>query len=208
MAGSEVVIFDLDNLSSATNHNGGALAFGPDGKLYAAVGENGNSANSQSLNTVLGKILRLNTRRHNPRPTTRSSARRPARIARSGRSAFATRSRSRSTRLGTELFINDVGETTWEEINDGLAGANYGWPTTEGSTTNPNFKSPRYAYNHSTGACAITGGAFYAPLTNQFPSDYVNDYFFADYCAGWIRKLDPAAGNTVTTFATGICVSR
>ncbi len=55
------MIFDLDNLSSATNHNGGALAFGPDGKLYAAVGENDNSANSQSLNTVLGKMLRLNT---------------------------------------------------------------------------------------------------------------------------------------------------
>ena len=68
----------------------------------------------------------------------------------------------------------------------------------------PDFKSPRYAYIHASGVCAITGGAFYSPLTNQFPSDYVNDYFFADYCAGWIRKLDPAAGNTVTTFATGI----
>jgi hypothetical protein len=97
-----------------------------------------------------------------------------------------------------------VGETTWEEINDGLAGANYGWPTTEGSTANPNFKSPRLAYVHASGVCAITGGAFYSPLANQFPSDYVNDYFFADYCAGWIRKLDPATGNSVTTFATGI----
>ena len=54
------------------------------------------------------------------------------------------------------------------------------------------------------GACAITGGAFYSPLTARFPSDYSNDYFFADYCAGWIRKLDPAAGNSVVTFATGI----
>src|SRR5207237_4699290 len=58
--GSEVVIFELDNLSAATNHNGGALAFGHDGKLYAAVGENANGANSQSLNTVLGKMLRMN----------------------------------------------------------------------------------------------------------------------------------------------------
>ncbi len=65
--------------------------------------------------------------------------------------------------------------------------------------------SPRYSYNHSTsGVCAITGGAFYAPGTLQFPSEYQNDYFFADYCAGWIRKLDPAAGNSVVTFATGI----
>ena len=56
---------------------------------------------------------------------------------------------------------------------------------------------PRYTYNHTGGACAITGGAFYAPVTPQFPADYVDDYFFADYCGGWIRKLDPAAGNTV-----------
>ena len=60
VAGSETVIFELDNLSSATNHNGGALAFGPDGKLYAAVGENANTANAQSMNNVLGKMLRIN----------------------------------------------------------------------------------------------------------------------------------------------------
>jgi hypothetical protein len=64
--------------------------------------------------------------------------------------------------------------------------------------------SPRYSYAHSSGACAIVGGAFYSPMTAQFPSDYLNDYFFADYCAGWIRRLDPANANTVTTFATGI----
>src|SRR5204863_4603427 len=103
-----------------------------------------------------------------------------------------------------DFFINDVGEETWEEINDGIAGANYGWPNTEGMTTNSSYTSPIYAYGHTNGACAITGGTFYAPPTGQFPSGYVNDYFFADYCAGWIKKLDPAAGNAVTTFATGI----
>ena len=96
-----------------------------------------------------------------------------------------------------------MGEGTWEEINDGVAGANYGWPATEGATTNSLYDTPRYAYNHSGGACAITGGAFYSPLTVRFPSDYSSDYFFADYCAGWIRKLDPATGSVVT-FATGI----
>ena len=44
------------------------------------------------------------------------------------------------------MFINDVGQGTWEEINDGRAGANYGWPTTEGATTDPRFDSPRYSY--------------------------------------------------------------
>ena len=59
--GSEVVILDLDNLSSATNHNGGALNFGPDGKLYVSVGENANPSNAQTLSNLLGKVLRLNS---------------------------------------------------------------------------------------------------------------------------------------------------
>jgi len=60
LGNSEVAILDLENLSSATNHNGGATHFGPDGKLYVAVGENANAANAQSLSTRLGKILRIN----------------------------------------------------------------------------------------------------------------------------------------------------
>ena len=60
-AGSEVTILDLNNLSGATNHNGGAIHFGPDGKLYIAVGENANPANSQSVGNLLGKILRINS---------------------------------------------------------------------------------------------------------------------------------------------------
>src|ERR1700730_3898416 len=60
-AGSETVLLDLDNLSSATNHKGGAIHFGPDGKLYIAVGENANGANSQTLANLLGKILRINS---------------------------------------------------------------------------------------------------------------------------------------------------
>jgi len=62
--GSETIIFELDNLSSATNHNGGALQFGPDGKLYAGVGDNANGANAQPLDTVPGKMLRINNRDH------------------------------------------------------------------------------------------------------------------------------------------------
>src|SRR5258705_12048023 len=61
LAGSELAILDLNNLSGATNHNGGAIHFGPDGMLYVAVGENANSANSQSLSNRLGKILRINS---------------------------------------------------------------------------------------------------------------------------------------------------
>jgi glucose/arabinose dehydrogenase len=59
--GSELAVLDLEDLSGATNHNGGAIHFGPDGKLYVAVGENANSSNSQTLNNRLGKMLRINS---------------------------------------------------------------------------------------------------------------------------------------------------
>src|SRR3954470_14678747 len=203
VAGSELVLLELDNLSSATNHNGGALAFGADGKLYAAAGDNANGANAQSLTTVLGKLLRINKDgtipADNPFYGT-TTGRNRAIWALGLRNPFTFAFRP----AGAEMFINDVGESTWEEINGGIAGANYGWPETEGVTSDPRFSSPLYAYNHSSGACAITGGAFYVPLTTDYPAEFVGDYFFADYCAGWIRKRDADAGHGVTTFATGI----
>ncbi len=188
VAGSEVVILDLDNLSGATNHNGGAIAFGPDGKLYAAVGENANGAFAQSMSNLLGKMLRINKDgtipTDNPFYNT-ATGRNRAIWALGLRNPFTFAFNPR----GTELLINDVGQGTWEEINDGLAGANYGWPDTEGSTSDPRFTTPRYAYNHSGGACAITGGAFYSPPTIVFPSEYLNDYFLR----GLLRRLDPEA---------------
>jgi glucose/arabinose dehydrogenase len=201
--GSEVVIFELDNLSSATNHNGGALNFGPDGMLYAAVGENANGPNAQTLANLHGKMLRIN--RDGSIPTDNpfygtATGRNRAIWALGLRNPFTFAFNPGRD----EMFINDVGQNTWEEINDGIPGANYGWPETEGATTDPRFVSPRYTYNQAGAPCAITGGVFYAPGTVQFPAEYLNDYFFADYCAGWIRVLDPSAGNAVTTFATGI----
>jgi glucose/arabinose dehydrogenase len=199
--GSETVILELDDLSSATNHNGGALNFGPDGKLYVAVGDNANGANAQSLNNLLGKVLRINGDGTIPPDN-------PYFHATSGRNRaiWALGLRNPFTfafnPAGNEFFINDVGQNTWEEINDGIAGANYGWPQTEGPTSDSRFQTPRHAYRHLEGACAVTGGAFYAPAI-QFPSGYESDYFFADFCAGWIHKLDLATGS-VAGFATGI----
>jgi hypothetical protein len=100
------------------------------------------------------------------------------------------------------MFINDVGQNTWEEINDGIAGSNYGWPDSEGPTSNPAFRAPLFAYTHAFG-CAIAGGAFYNPATVQFPPSFVGKYFFADLCGGWIHFFDPATG-TVSDFASGI----
>src|SRR6266508_2949592 len=140
--GSEVVLLNLDNLSSATNHNGGAIHFGPDGKLYIAVGENANSANSQSLANLLGKILRINADGSIPldNPTTfagiagSSSGVNRAIWSVGLRNPFTFTFQSGSGRM----FINDVGQTTWEEINDGIAGSNYGWSICEGACSPPN----------------------------------------------------------------------
>jgi hypothetical protein len=107
------------------------------------------------------------------------------------------------------MFINDVGAGSWEEINLGQVGANYGWPICEGScsNSNPNFTNPVFAYPHSGqpfSGCAIVGGAFYNPPTSQFPSTFTGSYFFADLCTGFIKRLDPAQGNAVFDFATGL----
>src|SRR5205085_341247 len=166
-AGSEVALVDLDNLSSATNHNGGAIHFGPDGKLYAGVGENANSANAQTLNNRLGKILRVNSDgtipTDNPFLNTATGNNR-AIWALGLRNPFTFAFQPGSGRL----FINDVGQNTFEEIDDGVAGANYGWPASEGPTTNPAFRGPLFFYPHGSGTsagCAISGGAFYNPAT-------------------------------------------
>jgi len=204
VSGSETVLLDLNPLSSATNHNGGALHFGRDGKLYIAVGENANSANAQTLGNLLGKMLRINKDgtipSDNPFFGTATGTNR-AIWALGLRNPF-TFSVHRAT---GRMFINDVGQATWEEIDDGIGGSNYGWPITEGHTSDPRFRDPLYVYRHGTSpvACAITGGAFYDPTTGQFPPAYANTYFYADYCGGWIHRYDPASG-AVSGFATGI----
>jgi glucose/arabinose dehydrogenase len=202
VAGSETILLELENLN-ATNHNGGALAFGADGKLYVAVGENAVGSNAQSMNNLLGKMLRINPNgsipTDNPFYNT-ATGRNRAIWALGLRNPFTFAFNP----TGSGMFINDVGQGAWEEVNDGVPGANYGWPETEGMTTDPRFDSPRYAYGHTGGVCAITGGAFYSPQTAQYPADYNGDYFFADYCAGWIRKMESATGTGVVTFATGL----
>ncbi|MEY2498029.1 MAG: hypothetical protein QOD12_1585 [Verrucomicrobiota bacterium] len=205
VTGSETVLLDLDNLSSATNHNGGAIHFGPDGKLYVGVGENANGSNAQTLANLLGKMLRINADgtipADNPFYSTATG---------NNRAIWALGLRNPYTfafQPGTgRLFIDDVGQNTWEEIDDGIAGSNYGWPITEGPTTDPRFRSPLFSYGHgtsSTTGCAIIGGAFYNPTVNQFPASYVGKYFFADLCSGWIRLFNPS-NNTASDFASGI----
>jgi glucose/arabinose dehydrogenase len=205
VAGSEKLILRLDKLSSATNHNGGAIHFGKDGKLYVAAGDNANSGNAQSLRSLKGKMLRINKDgtipRYNPFYK-RATGTNRAIWALGLRNPFSFAIQPHTGKV----FINDVGEQRWEEINRGAAGANYGWPRYEGPESNPKYRNPVFAYRHGStkaSGCAITGGAFYNPTTRQFPSGYEGDYFFADLCSGWIRRLDAATGD-VSGFATGL----
>ena len=125
LAGSELPLLELNNLSSATNHNGGALHFGLDGKLYIAVGENANSANSQTLTNLLGKILRLNSDGTIPNDNpffNQATGSNRAIWALGLRNPFTFAVQPGSGRS----FINDVGQSAREEINLGVAGSNYG----------------------------------------------------------------------------------
>jgi len=204
LAGSETILMELPNLSTATNHNSGAIHFGPDGNLYVAVGDNANGNNAQSFSTRLGKILRITSTgaipTNNPffNQTTGDNR---AIWALGLRNPFTFTFQSGTGRM----FINDVGQSTWEEINDGIAGSNYGWPICEGFCNPPNssFRDPIFVYQNTGVDCAITGGAFYNPTIIQFPSTFVGHYFFADFCGGWITQIDPATG-TGSQFATGI----
>ena len=210
--GSETVLVDLPVLSSATNHNGGALHFGTDGKLYVAVGDNAQRTLAPRLDSVFGKLLRFND--DGTIPTDNPHAATQAGLA---RAIWAHGLRNPFTFAvqpvtGT-LYVNDVGENTWEEINLVTAGANLGWPATEGPTTEAGVTAPLFAYRQTdtdppgsgpggffTGQ-SIAGGAFYPASGGSFPAPYASNYFFADHVAKSVGRLDPANGNAATSFA-------
>lgn len=207
VAGSEFVVLDLDPLSTATNHNGGALKFGPDGKLYIGVGDNYLSSNAQNLNTHLGKILRVNPNgsavADNPYTTGTEQKKRV--WAYGLRNPFTFDIQPVTGRL----FVNDVGLSNFEEINDAtISNRNFGWPNFEGYSNSVGFTSPIYAYGHGNNdsvGCAITAGVFFNPVTTNYPTTYIGKFFYTDYCSDWINIIDfstPVAKRT--TFATGL----
>ena len=118
VAGSARVILDLNPLGSATNHNGGAIHFGPDGRLYVFVGENARGENSQSLTTRLGKVLRINKDGSIPGDNPTSFSGTSGTTSGVNRSIWAVGLRNPFTaafqRTKGRLFINDVGANTWE----------------------------------------------------------------------------------------------
>jgi glucose/arabinose dehydrogenase len=199
--GSERLLFRF-NAQRATNHVGGSVQVGRDGKLYVSHGENGRAAQAQSLGNLLGKIVRLNRNGTIPRDNPffgRTTGRNRAIWALGLRNPFKFTFDPGRRRA----FVNDVGAQTWEEGNRLVRGGNYGWPTHEGPESAPRFRPPIFAYRHGatgTTGCSITGGEFYRPARRNFPVGYVGDYFFGDLCNGWVRRYDPRT-DRVTRFA-------
>jgi len=206
-ANSEVLVLRLDNLSSATNHNGGAIHFGLDGKLYVAIGDNATRANAQNLDTYHGKFLRINSDGSVPEgnPFTSGSDQKLRVWAYGLRNPYTFSIHPESGRI----MLNEVGQVTWEEINDAtVGGQNFGWPDEEGMPQAPGTSAPVLVYSHGSGdgrGCAITGGTFFSPSTTNYPPEYHGKYFYQDYCNGWINYMDPdQEAPEARAFATGL----
>jgi len=238
---TELVLLD-GVLNFAGNHNGGQLRVGPDGNLYAGIGDGGcdyagdsgcGGANdaSRDRNILNGKIVRIATDGSIPatnpfqgagtaRCNTGPSA--PGTICQETY-AWGFRNPFRFAFRPTDgaLFVNDVGQSAWEEIDLVQAGGDYGWPCREGAHANlttgkcspapAKMIDPFFEYPHGTipgttaGGCgSITGGAW-IPV-GVWPSVYDGTYLFADFNCGAIPRL-AANGSAATDFATGLGAS-
>jgi glucose/arabinose dehydrogenase len=201
LTGSELIL--IDNIpATRSNHNGGALHFGIDGLLYISTGDAGVTANSQDLSSLAGKILRINA--SNPsnlipadNPFINTPGARDEIFALGFRNPFTFNVDPVTGRI----LVNDVGQSTFEEVNELSTGANYGWPNAEGPDNgNPNFVDPIFFYPRDVGR-SITGGTFYR--ASQFPSSFNGSYFVLDFISGIIQRL-PNGNGPATTFATGL----
>jgi len=199
VAGSELVLYQ-DPQDANAEHHGGALNFANDGTLYITTGEHFDPPAAQDLTSPRGKILRINRDGTIPTDNPFYDGAGPHRDE---IWALGLRNPFRAFYDGPtgRLYVGDVGgndySTAQEELNLGVAGANYGWPSCEGSSCggNPAYTSPIYSYPHNGRDASITGGFIYRG--SQFPAEYFGNYFFADYAQNWIRRLTFDANGTV-----------
>jgi glucose/arabinose dehydrogenase len=184
------------------NHNGGLLMFGPDGMLYVGLGDGGSGGDpfrhAQNLGTLLGSLLRIDVDRAVPYavPQDNPFVNRPG--ARGEIWAYGLRNpwRFAFDREGGMLYIADVGQNRWEEINAvpiGAAGVNYGWNILEGSEcfnasscNREGLTLPVLEYPRTGGACSVIGGFVYRG--GRIPA-LRGHYFYSDYCAGFLKSF-------------------
>lgn len=189
------------------NHNGGDIAFGPEGYLYIGLGDGGSAGdpqgNGQNLDTLLGKLLRIDVNVEpyavpGDNPFANSAEARPQIWAYGLRNPW----RFSFDRATGDLYIGDVGQGEWEEINfqpaDSAGGENYGWVNYEGNHkygggSSDGLVFPVAEYSHAEGGCSVTGGYVYrGPALPELNGVY----FFGDYCSGQIWTLLRAADGT------------
>lgn len=204
---SQQILLQIDQ--PARNHNGGMLAFGPDGYLWVATGDGGAAndrfGNGQRPDTLLAALLRLDVSTPGEYSIPQDN---PFAAGEEGAPevfSYGLRNPWRFTIDDGVLYVADVGQRSIEEVNrtsiDDARGANFGWPVFEGSDC---FKGPCnledtempvVEYSHSDG-CSITGGFVYRG--SAIP-ELAGHFFYGDYCSGWIRSLSPA-GETFEWF--------
>ena len=191
-AGSESILLKINQ--PYPNHNGGAVVFGRDGYLYLGLGDGGAGGdphkNGQDTTSLLGKILRIDVNGGDPYSIPSDNPfgnevwaygfRNPWRIS--------------FDRFTGDLWIGDVGQGDWEEIDylpaGSPGGANFGWSIMEGNhgydgQAQPGLLLPVAEYNHSSGGCSVTGGVVYRGSMTEWNGIY----FYGDYCSGYVWGL-------------------
>ena len=183
-----------------SNHNGGLVAFGPDGMLYIGLGDGGSGgdplAHGQNTGTLLGSLLRIDVDGGDPYAVPVDN---PfiGQAARDEIWGYGLRNPWRFSfdAVGGALYVADVGQNQWEEVNvvdRDQAGLNYGWNTMEGAhcfgsstCSEQGLVLPAIEYSHSDG-CSVTGGFVYRG--SALPQ-LTGHYFYSDYCDGWLRSF-------------------
>jgi glucose/arabinose dehydrogenase len=189
-----------------SNHNGGLNLFGPDGMLYIGMGDGGSGGdpmgNGQNRNTLLGKLLRIDVDGGDPYAIPPDNPFAGQNGARQEIWALGLRNPWRFSfdREANLLYVADVGQNRWEEVDvvpAGAGGLNYGWNRMEGTycygtptCDQTGLVLPVLEYSHDQG-CSVTGGYVYRG--KSIPS-ILGQYFYADYCEGWVRSFKYANG--------------
>ncbi len=206
-AGAQAILKTIAHPTNE-NHNGGMLAFGPDGCLYAGIGDGGGigdpNGNAQNTNSLLGKILRLDPETGNACGTDNPFANGTGGAPEVWSFGLRNPWRFSFDRSTGVLYIGDVGQNQREEVDAVVGpsagkGVNFGWNIMEGFICfNPpsgcntsGLTPPILDYSHDAGACSVTGGYVYRGTLNPAVN---GTYFYADYCAGFVRSFQLQGG--------------
>jgi glucose/arabinose dehydrogenase/fibronectin type 3 domain-containing protein len=203
--------------SDGGSHTLGSIRFAPDGTMFVGVGDGSdgdqNSLRAQDLDSPNGKILRIKTDGTAPADNPFYDG---TNSWRSKVWLYGVRNPFGFALDGEHIIFGDVGWNTWEEVDHGHAGDNFGWPCYEGNLPQPSFQQsypaqcgavtnavpPFYTYDHNTGSAAI-GGPIYTGTA--YPAQYRNNFFFGDYSGNFIKRVVLDAGGepvSVQPFAT------